>query len=392
MPCVSALSTARNTDAAIAEVLERAGSAWDGGGPAALGVIFASPHHGDALGRIADAVRDHGLGRVTIGCTGESIIGDGREVEGATALAIWAIDRPGMHVEPIRVDSGEARAAIERGASPDGRTLIVLGDPFSFPAEEWLGSLQEQAPGLRASGGMSSGGQAPGQARLVLDGRESSDGAVAVLVGGDSAVRTVVSQGCRPIGRPLIVTKADRNVIAELGRRPALEVFRELFETLDEDDQGRVRAGLHVGRVIDEYRESFGPGDFLIRNVMGVDESGGIAITELAKVGRTVQFHVRDAETAGEDLNLMLRAERAARRDSKPIGALLFSCNGRGSRLFNTPDHDSATIRATQGEIPVAGFFAMGEIGPVGGKNFVHGFTASVAIFEEAQSAVVDEI
>jgi small ligand-binding sensory domain FIST len=232
-------------------------------------------------------------------------------------------------------------------------------------------------------GGMASGSHAPGQNRLVLDGDVVNEGAVAVELDGPLTVRTVVSQGCRPIGRTAIVTKVERNVIRELGRRPALEVLRELFESLPEDDQELVQQGLHIGRVINEYQDKFRRGDFLVRNVIGADEEGGIAITDVVRVGQTVQFHVRDADTADEDLRSLLIQERQARPGARIGGALLFSCNGRGSRLFAEPHHDVATIHDLLGPVPVAGFFAMGEIGPVGGQNFVHGYTASIALFEE---------
>ena len=178
--------------------------------------------------------------------------------------------------------------------------------------------------------------------------------------------------------------QVDRNVIRELGRRPALEVIREVFANLSEEDQERVQQGLHIGRVINEYQEKFQRGDFLVRNVIGSDDAGGIAISDVVRVGQTVQFHVRDAETADEDLRGLLIHERQACADARLGGALLFTCNGRGSRLFPRPHHDVSIIREVLGPVPVAGFFAMGEIGPIGGQNFVHGFTASIALFEEA--------
>ena len=196
-------------------------------------------------------------------------------------------------------------------------------------------------------------------------------------------MRTVVSQGCRPIGHTMIVTRAERNIIRELGRRPALEVLREVFDALDPDDQERVQQGLHIGRVINEYQETFHRGDFLVRNVLGADDAGGIAVTDVIRVGQTVQFHVRDADSADEDLRTLLENERLSRPSAKIAGALLFSCNGRGTRLFPGPTTTSAVIHRQLGPVPVAGFFAMGELGPVGGQNFVHGFTASVVLFEE---------
>jgi small ligand-binding sensory domain FIST len=243
-----------------------------------------------------------------------------------------------------------------------------------------LRRVADERPGVRVFGGMASGGSAPGQNRLVLDDDVRLKGAVGFALRGDLSVRSVVSQGCRPIGRTLIVTKAERNLIQELGRRPALEVLQEIFDGLTSEDQDLARSGLHVGRVINEYRESFGRGDFLVRNVMGADQSGGIAVSDLVRVGRTVQFHVRDAGTADEDLRQLVDR---AKEEGPVAGALLFTCNGRGSRLFATPNHDVGVIRELLGPIPTAGFFAMGEIGPVGGQNFVHGFTASAVLFGE---------
>jgi small ligand-binding sensory domain FIST len=258
-----------------------------------------------------------------------------------------------------------------------------VGDPFSFPTDLFLKRYHEIAPGSPVIGGMASGSQVPEGNRLVLDDTVATEGAVGLELSGPFVVRTIVSQGCRPIGRTMIVTRAEQNMIRELGRRPVLDVIREVFAALPAEDQELVRQGLHIGRVISEYQEKFQRGDFLIRNVIGGDEAGGMAVTDVIRVGQTVQFHVRDGETADEDLRSLLSHERQSRPDARIRGALLFTCNGRGSRLFPAPNHDVATIHELLGPVPVAGFFAMGEIGPVGGQNFVHGFTASIALFEE---------
>jgi small ligand-binding sensory domain FIST len=396
MKCVSALSTVRNTEAALRQVVDRATEGL-GGEPADLALVFASMHHAEALAEIAAETANRGLGRHVLGCTGESIVGEDREVEGSSALSLWALRLPGIALRRLTFTAGAFGGWPELEAEPQPQaqpvsaptpgerrpSMIMMADPFSFPTDLLLKRLGEVAPGMRVIGGMASGSNAPGLNRLVLDGEAVSEGAVAVEVDGPLAIRTVVSQGCRPIGRTVIVTKVERNVIRELGRRPALEVLREVFEGLPEDDQERVQQGLHIGRVINEYQENFRRGDFLVRNVIGADESGGIAITDVVRVGQTVQFHVRDADTADEDLRSLLIQERRARPGARISGALLFTCNGRGSRLFPEPHHDVAAIHDVLGAIPVAGFFAMGEIGPVGGQNFVHGFTASIALFEE---------
>jgi small ligand-binding sensory domain FIST len=378
MRCAAALSTSGDSDSALGEVVERLAEAFDGEG-ADLAMVFASIHHAEILGRVGAALTGRGLGRHVLGCTGETIIGDGREVEGDPALSAWAIQLPGAELRPIRVDGGDSLEGLEPGSG----SLLVLGDPFSFAPDPWLQKVNARFPGFRVMGGMASASQAPGENRLLLDGQVYKDGAVGLVLGGGVTPRTLVSQGCRPIGRPMIVTKAERNMIRELGRRPSLEVLRELFEELPPEDQERVQSGLHIGRVINEYQDAFRRGDFLVRNVMGADDSGGIAISDFVRVGQTVQFQVRDAETADEDLRGLIESERLDRPQSGVAGALLFSCNGRGTRLFDRPDHDVGVLRELLGPIPVAGFFAMGEIGPVGGQNFVHGFTASVVIFEE---------
>ena len=385
MRCSGALSTTRNSEAASREVVDRLVEGLSGE-PADLAVVFASIHHADALGKVAAELTARGVGRHVLGCTGETIIGEGSEVEGEPALSAWAIQLPGVDLRPIRIDEGDDGLDALGGPDPGPNSVLILGDPFTFVPDPWLKKLQAVAPGLRVMGGMASGSQVPRENRLVLDGQVFEDGAVGLAVGGRVALRTLVSQGCRPIGRPMIVTKAERNMIRELGRRPSLEVLRELFEELPEDDQQLVQSGLHIGRVINEYQGEFRRGDFLVRNVLGADETGGIAITDLVRVGQTVQFHVRDAQTADEDLRSLIESDQLDNPKARVAGALLFSCNGRGTRLFAEPDHDVGVLRERFGPIPVAGFFAMGEIGPVGGQNFVHGYTASVVLFEETSA------
>jgi small ligand-binding sensory domain FIST len=352
-------------------------------------------HHADALGELAALVQGRGLGKHVLACTGESIVGEDREVERGPALSLWALWLPGITVRPRQFTFADGafegwpeldRSAPSPPASGPGelpQCLILLGDPFSFPTDLFLNRYHEIAPGCPVIGGMASGSQTPDGNRLVLDGTVATEGAVGLELSGPFVVRTIVSQGCRPIGRPMIVTKAEQNMIRELGRRPVLDVIREVFAELPPEDQELVRQGLHIGRVINEYQDKFQRGDFLIRNVIGGDEAGGMAITDVIRVGQTAQFHVRDAETADEDLRTLLIHERRARPDARITGALLFTCNGRGLRLFPEPNHDVSVIRELLGPVPVAGFFAMGEIGPVGGQNFVHGFTASIALFEE---------
>jgi len=384
MKCVSALSTARGANTAFHQIRERLDEAL-GDSTADLTLVFGSRHHAEKLGAFSRAFLEQGRTRHILGCVGESIIGEDQEIEGKPALAVWSIVAPGLEIQPVRFDpgGGSLRQSLATLEHPGDSTLILLADPFSFGINDFLKLANETAPGLRVVGGMASGGHEPGSNRLILDGETHLDGAVAARLSGPISIRTIVSQGCRPIGRPMIVTRAEQNIIRELGRRPALESLRDLFQSLSQDDVNKVQQGLHIGRVINEYQESFQRGDFLVRNVVGADESGAIQINDLIRVGQTVQFHVRDAETADEDLRESLTRERDSKETSEtPFAALLFSCNGRGARLFNAPNHDVGLIHEILGAIPVAGFFAMGELGPVGGQNFIHGFTASIAVFE----------
>ena len=226
---------------------------------------------------------------------------------------------------------------------------------------------------------MSSGASQPGHNALILDKELIRSGSVGVTISGPVQVDIIVSQGCRPIGKPIVVTKARGNVIQELGGRKALDIVQELAGGLDEQERGLLSGGLLVGTVINEYKARFGRGDFLVRNILGYDkEHGAIAVGDIPRVGQTIQFHVRDAETAHEDLQLLLDGQQL--KDA-PLGAMLITCNGRGSRLFEDEKiRDVPTIRDRLGEIPLAGFFAAGEIGPIGSESFLHGHTAALAI------------
>ena len=384
--------TAHATGEVIGQVIEQIGRFPD------LAVLFVTRPHAGALEDAADTVTRLLGPTVLIGCAAESVVGNQREIEQAPAVSLWAgLTGPIM---PVRLwtefeegAAGDELAGLPGMGDPtsliagwpddlafEPQALILLADPYSFPVELLLHGLQSEHPGLPVVGGMASAALGPGGNRLVLDQRLFTDGAVGALIGAGVSVSTVVSQGCRPIGRPLAVTRSERNIIYELAGQPALQRLLQMAkEGMSERDVQLINQGLHLGVVIDEHKADFGRGDFLIRNVIGADRSNGaIAVGDAVEVGTTVQFHVRDAEAADEDLRELLADRRAD-------GVLLFTCNGRGSRLFEKPDHDAGLIGDLLDDPPVAGFFAAGEVGPVGGHNFVHGFTASMALFEERE-------
>ena len=389
MPFLSLMSTKGRSEAALDELAEQLASRWSG--PTDLVVVFFSAHHLDDAEAVAQRLHAILKPRALIGCPGETIVGGDREIENAPALSVWvgtwgqAVKITPYHLTFEQTPDGVTLLgypdALEEADAAD-TLVLALGDPFTFPTDEFLQQMNDDKPGIPVVGGMASGGQQPGVNRLLLGDQVVAQGAVGVVLQGDLKFHSIVSQGCRPIGKPFLVTKAHHNIMQELGGKPALGQLQQLFQELTPRDRQLVQQGLHVGRVINEYQDGFQRGDFLVRNVMGIDqESGGIAITDRVRVGQTLQFHVRDADTADEDLRLLLQMNRAAMKN--PAAALLFSCNGRGTRFFQQSDHDARAIRGELGPIPLTGFFAMGELGPVGGKNFIHGFTASVVVFEE---------
>ena len=357
----------------VGEVLEQVGEAPD------LAVLFVSAAHLGLMAEIAETVRTALRPRALIGVTASSIVGGGREVEDRPAISLWA-GNVGP-VEPVRLETQRLNggwALTGLPAETDAvtpRVLLLLADPFSIPTDGMLDRLRAKAPTVQVVGGMASTGRAPGGNRLVLDDAVFDNGAVGVLLDSGVVSGTVVSQGCRPVGQAYVVTRATDNVIHDLAGVPALDRLRDIVAGLPPGDRALVQEGLHVGRVIDEQKDSFGRGDFLISNVMGADpEAGDITIGATAEVGSTVQFQVRDADSADEDLRQLLAGQQGR-------AALVFTCNGRGRNLFDAPDHDARLVHDQVGQGAVAGMFCAGELGPVGGRNFVHGYTASVVLF-----------
>ena len=386
MRIASALSTNANSLEAAQEVTGRVLAGLEAS-PPQLSVLFHSVHHLPSIDALAAAVFEAVRPGVLIGCTAQAVVGDNREVEDGPALSLWSAHLGEAVIEPFAMAIAHTEEGNTTLGMPaigdDTRAVLLLGEPYTFP-EDALSQLNEVRPGTPIIGGMASGSRGPGRHALILNGEVRTFGAVGVTLSGDVHIETVVSQGCKPIGSSYTVTAAEGNLIQGLAGSSPLERIRDVFSSLPTEDRTRAQRGLHIGVAIDEYRHELGPGDFLIRNVIGADEAtGAIACGQEIEVGQTVQFHIRDASAADEDLNGALGVLQLARSGdpSTLAGALLFTCNGRGQHLFGAPDHDIDAVQAGIGPLPVAGMFCAGEIGPVGGRNFLHGFTASLALF-----------
>jgi len=268
------------------------------------------------------------------------------------------------------------------GIGPDASNgWLVFADPYRMDIEALVSGFSTAYPGVPVIGGLASGDPRGESTHVFLNNDVFDEGAVAVSLAGDYAVRTVVSQGAEPIGESWTITDAERNVIKTIGQRPALEVLVETVKSLPPDEQRRAQRNLLIGLGMDEYRDEFRRGDFLIRNLIGADQNSGVlAISAYPRIGQTIQFQLRDARAADEELRHMLTDAQEALGPQSPVAAVLCSCNGRGRGLFGESDHDARVLSEQLGLNNVAGFFCNGEIGPVGGRNFLHGFTASIGL------------
>lgn len=419
------LDAAMAAEYAAGRCAESLGEAAGSGVSADLAVVFISAHHAAQASEVAAIVRRKLDAKTLIGCTAEAVVGGEMELENAPGVSVLAARLPGVRVRAFTTEElpiEREQASIEptqlaeiAGITPEHRATILLADPFSVPVNtllpmlararrDLMGPIDEASdePSFRRVapilGGMASAGSKPGQNTLLIDDRVLHSGGVGLSLSGRVRVDAMVSQGCRAIGPTMVITGVKGQLLMTLGGRPALEVLEEVLDALSPKFRERLGKGLFIGRAVSAHKDRFGRDDFLIRNVVGVEKtSKSVAVADLLRVGQTVQFHVRDAQTASKDLGLLLDAQRLY---EPPAGVLLFTCNGRGTRLFQQPHHDAGAIcRAfapTPGEIaaklgqaipapahpiPLAGFFCAGEIGPVGNEVFVHGQAACAAIF-----------
>jgi len=391
MRFASALSTTPRLEAAAAAACEAARRDL-GDGTVDLAVVFASASYGPDLDRLPTLVHEALSPRALLGCSGGGIVGGGREVEGRPALSILVAHLPGAHALVRHVDAADLpsedvgpRAWTELlGMAPeDARGAIVLPEPFQFPADRLLAGLDYAYPKVAKVGGIASGSRHPGGHALFAGRACHRSGAVVGMLAGNVRLAPVLAQGCKPIGTVGTITRAEANHLLEVDHRPALRFLEQQLRGLDEGDRELVTTRpLFLGIAMSPFTDpdKLGPGDYLIRNVLGFDQGrGSLVIGELLAPGKRVQFHLMDHHTSAFDLRRALQRQRAA--GGSPAGALMFSCLGRGQGLYGEPDHDSRLFREELGEAPLGGFFCNGEIGPVHGTTYLHGYTASIGVF-----------
>ena len=349
-----------------------------------LAVVFASGAHLATPAATLDGVHDVLAPDILIGCGAGGIVGGGREIEGGTAVTVWAASfEDGVvstfHAEVQEVEDGVAISGMPDLAGAGG--ALLLPDPYSFPTDAVLSELHERSPGVPVLGGISSARTLRGEAALFLGEDVVSNGAVGVRFDGVELL-PCVSQGATPVGPELTITSGEGRIIHELAGRPALNALRSVIDGLGEEERRILAEGMLLGIVVESGRPDYEHGDFLVRSVLGGDpETGTVAVGAPIATGQIVRVHARDAASADRDLHDALGLRRQALGTDLPAGALMFTCNGRGRGMFGVRDHDTTALTAELGAIPTAGFFAAGEIGPVGGESFLHGFTATVAVF-----------
>ena len=390
MKWASAVSEQANLEEAIEECAAGVLSKLGGTAPD-LAVTFVSSHYEADYDNVSGLVKQRLQSANVFGCSAGGIIGNGVEIEQRPAVSITSASLPGVEIVDFHLDgdslpdpdagptSWEELIKVSQDQDPQ---FIVLADPFSFPVQDLLMGLDFAFSQSAKIGGLASGAQQQGGNALFLNDRVYRSGAIGLALYGNITVDTVVAQGCRPIGKPMRITESQRNLLVKLDEQPPLDHLKGLFQTMSPRDQGLMQHSLFLGVVMDELLDTPQQGDFLIRNVVGMDASTGVlAIGELLKEGQLVQFHLRDAETSSEDLTAVLERYAMDNRENQVHGALLFSCLGRGQHLYGRPNHDADIFHEKLGPVPLGGFFCNGEIGPVSGTTFLHGYTSSFGIF-----------
>ena len=390
MKWASAISERHTLQEAIDEAAFQALSDLGSGSPD-LALIFISSHYLEQFPRVPELVLDQLGAPILLGCSAGGVIGGGHEVELRPGLSLTVAHLPEVELVPFHLQdndlpnmdaSPQAWEEIVHTAAGKEPQFVLLADPFSFPTERLVQGLDYAFPDSVKTGGLASGRQPQEGNILFLEKTVHRSGAVGIALQGNIVIDTIVAQGCRPVGRLMRVTRCHQNLLVELDEQPAIQVLQELFNSLNEGDQDLARHSLFLGMAMDELQDEFNQGDFLIRNILGKDPTtGALAVGELPNEGQRVQFHLRDANTSGEELEGLLERYAADKVGGPDWGTLLFSCLGRGQHLYGRPDYDTDLFRKWLGGIPLGGFFCNGEIGPVGETTFLHGYTSSFGLF-----------
>ncbi len=359
-----------------------------------FGLVFMTPHYFEESRNVLELLRLHARIPILAGCSSNGLIADGRELETRPGLTLGLYYCPETHLDVCRftedqVNNAEASTFwhSKSGVTPEqSNGWLVFVDPFHMDGEAWLRQWNQAYPALPVFGGLASGDHSANRTQLYWNGDVYEEGGIGISFRGRTSLTGVISQGCTPIGDTWTITKAEGNVIHEIGNRPAYQVLLETFDELPPEAKKKTRGNLFVGIVVNEYLDEFHRGDFLIRNLIGADpQTGSLVVGGFPRNGQTLQFQRRDAETADEDLQTLLTQTADRLQNRVTYGGCLCSCNGRGQGLFGVPDHDAATVQSHFRDLGVTGFFCNGEIGPVGDQNFLHGYTASLALFVDRQ-------
>ncbi len=345
-------------------------------GGATIAFAYASADWKPHLADFVEILQVEGHARLVVGCSADGLIGSGQEDEGVSGFSVLFLNLPGVEVNSWVIDSD---FQMPRGLRTDG-CWIITGHVGRLNGAALLEDLNRVYPGVPVFGGMAGGWEAESIYHFHSGLKTTDAAGIAVHLAGVN-VDSIVSQGCQPIGEPYTITRVEEDLVYAVGGRRAYDVLTETFEALPEDEKTHARGGnIMAGLAASEYRDEFRRGDFLVRNILGGDpRTGAIKLGAAPRVGQTLQFQLREKDAADEDLRT--RCAAAARPGVQPLAALLFCCAGRGRHLFGVPNHDAGILEETFGSVPVAGFFANGEFGPVAGVNFIHSYTASAAIF-----------
>ena len=381
---------------ALRECVEKIQFQLEGASPDLL-IAFFSSHFQTEYEFLPELLARDLQPKHLIGCSAGGLIGGGLEVEHEKALVLTAAVMPDTLIKAFHfmdedlpdMDAGpdrwEALVGVKKEAEP---AFVLMPDPFSFKVDSFVQGLDFAFPKSKKIGGLASGASQPRMNALICGDKLYREGCVGVSVAGNVVVDSLVAQGCRPIGEKMTITKCKDNFLIELDGKAAVHALKETLNDLNDHDHDLARNSLFLGIVMNEFKEDVKAGDFLIRNIMGIEpRTGALAVGEILTVGRTVQFHLRDAETSSEDLTNLLKGYKHEQDVAKASGALLFSCLGRGRHLYGQSNHDSNCFRQFLGDVPLGGFFCNGEIGPVGGTTFLHGYTSSFGIFREKLAA-----